>query len=82
MALTRQSAAQKFRKALAAVGVVVLSTARESVITAPLITSGTGAPTAADPNGSLYLRTDGSDGDDSLYMRIAGAWVALQCETT
>jgi len=52
-----------------------------SVTSSPTITSGTGVPTAAEPNGSIYMRTNGTDGDDSLYMRIAAAWVALQCET-
>jgi hypothetical protein len=37
---------------------------------------GTGAPSASAPNGSLYLRTDGT-GDTTLYVRAAGAWAAL-----
>lgn len=45
--------------------------------TIPTVSSGAGAPTEAAPNGSLYLRTDGTNGTDSVYMRIAGAWVAL-----
>jgi hypothetical protein len=52
-----------------------------SVTTSPTITSGTGAPSATEPNGSVYMRTNGTNGDDSLYMRIGGAWVALKCET-
>lgn len=38
----------------------------------PSITQGSGAPTAAQPDGSLYLRTDGG----TLYVRESGAWVA------
>jgi hypothetical protein len=34
------------------------------------ITTGAGAPTGAEPNGSLYLRTDGT-----MYLRTGGAWV-------
>jgi hypothetical protein len=62
--------------------VVIATGATEvSVGTSPSVTSGSGVPTAAENNGAIYLRTDGTDGDDSLYMRIAGAWVALQGET-
>lgn len=42
----------------------------------PTITSGTGAPSAAEPNGSVYLRTDGT-ASTTLYVRAAGAWSAL-----
>jgi hypothetical protein len=50
------------------------------VTAAPTLTAGAGAPSATEPNGSIWLRTNGSNGDDSLYMRIGGAWVALKCE--
>jgi hypothetical protein len=50
--------------------------------TAIVIITGSGAPADnSEPNGSIYLRTDGTNGDDSLYMRIAGAWFAMKCET-
>ena len=39
------------------------------------ILSGSGAPTAAAPDGSLYLRTDGAAGT-TLYVRTGGVWVA------
>lgn len=42
----------------------------------PLITSGAGAPAAALPDGSIYLRTDGTAAT-TLYVRAAGAWSAL-----
>lgn len=41
----------------------------------PTITQGEGAPTAPQPNGSIYLRTDGAAAT-TLYVRAAGAWVA------
>jgi len=69
------------RKVFAATGYVVKVAAGDLVTASPIITSGSGAPSAAQPNGSLYLRTGGSNGDDSLYMRIGGAWKALQGET-
>jgi hypothetical protein len=37
---------------------------------------GAGAPSASLPDGSLYLRTDGT-ADTTLYVRAAGAWAAL-----
>lgn len=40
-----------------------------------IIRSGAGAPTAADPNGSMYLRTDGGS-TTTLYIRAGGAWYA------
>ena len=54
---------------------------RQAADAAPTVTSGTGAPTEAANNGSVYLRTDGTTGDDSLYMRIAGAWIAIAGQT-
>lgn len=39
------------------------------------ITSGTGAPTAPEPDGSIYLRTDGAAAT-TLYVRVGGAWLA------
>jgi hypothetical protein len=83
--LTRASnVAQKLRKALAATAVVLLADGdqRADVLTQPTISAGSGAPQEPTPpavvaNGSLYLRTDGTNGTDSVYVRIAGAWVAL-----
>lgn len=42
----------------------------------PTFTSGTGAPTATAPNGSVYSQTDGT-ATTTLWVRAAGAWVAL-----
>lgn len=75
------SFAYRYRKAIAAVGLGVRPAATTADASVPLVTSGAGAPTATDPNGSIYLRTDGSNGDDSLYMRIGAAWVAMKCQT-
>jgi len=43
----------------------------------PIISKGTGTPSASDPNGSVFLRTDGSSGSDGVYTRQGGAWYAL-----
>jgi len=43
----------------------------------PTITSGTGVPATTPANGSLYLRTDGSDGSTGAYTRQGGAWFAI-----
>jgi hypothetical protein len=40
----------------------------------PVIAQGSGAPSSALPNGSLYLRSDGAG--PNLYVRENGAWVA------
>lgn len=42
----------------------------------PTITTGTGAPSHSAPNGSVYLRTDGT-ASTTLYVRAAGSWSAL-----
>jgi hypothetical protein len=44
-----------------------------AIATSPTVTSGSGAPTAAEPNGSIYLRTNGAAAS-TLYARISGAW--------
>lgn len=43
------------------------------------ITSGTGAPAASVPKGSLYLRTDGSGATDRLYIATdaVGTWTSV-----
>jgi hypothetical protein len=40
------------------------------------ILTGTDAPAADAPNGSIYLRTGGT-ADTTLYVRAGGAWTAL-----
>jgi len=39
----------------------------------PTITRGSGIPTTTQPNGSLFLRTDG-DASSTIYIREAGTW--------
>lgn len=43
------------------------------------ITQGTGAPAGTAPQGSLYLRTDGSSTSTRLYVASAtpGTWIAV-----
>jgi len=73
--------AHRYRKGIAATSIGVRQGVSQSANpdgSVPTITSGTGVPSATtEPNGSVYLRTDGTAGTDSIYMRIAGAWVAL-----
>jgi hypothetical protein len=38
-----------------------------------LVSTGTGAPSATAPNGSIYLRTDG-DASTTIYVRAGGSW--------
>lgn len=45
------------------------------------MTTGTGAPSASDPDGSFYLRTDGT-ATTTAYIRSAGAWVALTASSS
>jgi hypothetical protein len=45
-------------------------------INGTMMLSGSGTPSAAAPNGSMYLRTDGG-GSTTLYVRAAGAWEPL-----
>lgn len=52
----------------------VWTAATEAAIsTSPTVTSGSGAPTATEPNGSLYLRTNGT-ALSTIYARVSGAW--------
>ena len=37
------------------------------------ITAGSGAPSASEPNGSLYMRTDGGT-ETTMYFRAGGTW--------
>lgn len=64
--------ASRLRKAFAAVGLGVRPAATTADASVPLITSGSGAASASDPNGSLRLRTDGAP-----EYRQGSAWVTL-----
>ena len=72
---------ENVRKACACVGIVVKATADADVTASPTITSGTGAPSSAEPNGSMYMRTNGTNADDTLYLRAGGAWIACKGQT-
>ncbi len=78
---TARGAVEVFRRGVGFVVAIILAEPDDDPAAAANITSGSGAPSDAQPDGSLYLRTDGADGDDSLYMRIGGSWVAIQGQT-
>jgi hypothetical protein len=61
--------AARHRKPIAAVGLGIRSTATQADASVPTITSGSGAPSASEVDGSLYLRTNGA-----VYNRIGSAW--------
>jgi len=63
-----------YRKAISAVGIGIKSTARQLDDEAPTITSGAGAPTEAEPDGSVFTQTDAGG---ALHVRLGGAWVQL-----
>lgn len=64
---------QRVTKALAAVGLIVRTSSTSDTDSDPSISSGSGVPSGSEPNGSLYLRTNGL-----IYSRVGGAWVQLQ----
>lgn len=49
----------------------------KDLVTSPTISSGSGVPSAAEPNGSFYLRTNGA-----TYNRAGGAWGATVNNST
>lgn len=72
--------ALKYRRPVAAesVGVKDSSTALAGDTEYATITCGQGVPSSTtEPNGSLFLRRDGSDAATVIYARIAGAWVPI-----
>lgn len=75
MALASSRIYQKLKRAIAAFGIVVRTSNISDLSTDPTITSGSGAPSEAEPNGSIYLRTGGASGT-TLYIRASGSWVA------
>lgn len=75
MSLASSRIYQKLKRALAAFGIVVRVSNTSDLSTDPTITAGSGAPSDAEPNGSIYLRTGGASGT-TLYIRASGAWVA------
>lgn len=76
MALVSAAIYQKFKRAMASFGFIIRTAATSVVANDPSISAGAGAPSAAEPNGSLYVRTDGAVGT-TLYIRVSGGWVAV-----
>lgn len=51
----------------------IVRTAETSIVSSdPVISSGSGAPSDAEPDGSIYMRTNGV-----IYKRASAAWVAM-----
>ena len=69
--------ASRFRKPIAAVGIGIRTTKLDLDALTPTNTSGDGAPSAAEANGSIYLRKNAANADEAVYSRIGGSWVAL-----
>ncbi len=72
---------QNMRSGVAAVGYIVKSLPADLPTEAPTVTSGTGVPATIEPNGSIFLRTNGANADQAIYARIAGSWVAMKGAT-
>ena len=72
---------KRYRGAIAALGFGVRSSLSQPDSAVPTITSGTGVPTTTPAPGSLFLRTDAPDADNSLYQRVGGAWVTIKGAT-
>jgi len=72
---------QNMRSGVAAVGYIVKALPADLPTEAPTVTSGTGVPATIEPNGSIFLRTNGTTADQAIYARIAGAWVAMKGAT-
>lgn len=72
---------QNMRSGIAAVGYIVKVGASQDPTAAATVTSGTGVPATVEPDGSIWLRTNGANADQAIYARIAGAWVAMKGAT-
>jgi hypothetical protein len=64
------------RAGMAMVGIVLKGAPGAGLAGSPTITTGASAPVAVEPNGSIYLRNDGT-ASTTLYVRAGGAWSAL-----
>ena len=76
MALDLKNTQPSLRADVTAGGVLVISLGAGL---APAICFGSGAPTLSAPQGSLYLRTDGSGAGDRAYVATngTGTWTAI-----
>ncbi len=80
MALVASRLYQKLKRSMGVFGLII-RTAATSVLTAdPSVSAGSGVPSEAEPNGSVFLRTGGTAGA-SLYQRVGGAWKAFADQT-
>ncbi len=66
----RSAIYENLRRALVGVGIIVKPAAGTALDASPSISAGTGAASTSEPNGSVYLRTNGD-----IAQRISGAWV-------
>jgi len=66
----RSAIYENLRRAVVGVGVIIKPAAGTALDASPSISAGTGAASTSEPNGSVYLRTNGD-----LVQRIGGAWV-------
>jgi hypothetical protein len=81
MSLLSSAPLQWFKKPAAVLRGLLLRPDGFAVASSPTITAGNGAPTAAEPNGSIYIRCDGGV-TTTVYVRVSGAWVAIPCTDT
>ena len=65
------------RGGMAVHGVAIKVSASQAPLSAPTVTAGPGVPSATEPNGSIYLRTDAANADQAIYARVGGSWVAI-----
>ena len=63
---------ENLRRAAVGVGLIVKPAAGTDLASSPSITAGSGAASEAEPNGSVYLRTNGD-----VVGRRGGAWEVL-----
>lgn len=69
MALVSAKIYSRLKRALAALGFVVRTSSTSDVTTDPSVSAGAGAASASEPNGSLWLRTNGIP-----EFRVGSAW--------
>ena len=66
----RSTIYENLRRALVGVGIIIKPAAGTALDASPSISAGTGVASTSEPNGSLYLRTNGD-----ITQRISGGWV-------
>lgn len=66
----RSAIYENLRRALVGVGIIIKPAAGTALDASPSISAGTGVASTSEPNGSLYLRTNGD-----ITQRISGGWV-------